>query len=253
MLKLRNWIPMAAAAGLALFAATPADAGLKLRLEVNGTLIGEFVDNGTGDTNSDLGFLQVDVANFVNNNVAVAAFFNFAGLSASSSNAPTLPPSNARLVTATNVASLAGGSVNITTTDTDFTLPANPGLMATSLAGTYSEGPGTADLQSFYNPSNVEFATDVAGTPVGGVLTFDLAGSIGGPAFEADDAIAPPVIPFGLTHVLEFTFSAGGSIAPTATTAIGGAAVVPEPATLAAVLTGLPLIGLALRRRRKVA
>lgn len=151
-----------------------------------------------------------------------------------------------------NVVSTGGGTLTLTMVDQGLTLsPSQP----------------TATLVS--NISDSRFGTEVGGPPAGSQFTFQswlnpantttpggATGGIQGPYTTApisnglNTAVSVPSTPFSLINQLVLTATGPLALADTGTTQLEGA--VPEPATITLVGTALPLIGLALRRRRRI-
>ncbi len=135
----------------------------------------------------------------------------------------------------TSITSASGGTLTITLTDNGFVAPAGPVNVTTALTTLLLTSGGS-----------VSEATLVNGTQVGSTLMLSsLATATGG-------GTATVGTPFTLSNVTTITLGAGGMVLSTGASTVSGAAVVPEPATLAMVFSVLPLLGLgAWRNRRK--
>jgi len=145
----------------------------------------------------------------------------------------------------------------VAVSDTNFTTPSGPTTLTSSLSGAIAAGAvsstGTTNFQSVIDYNNNLFG----GLPIGGVASgntfstgvqnFTITSSFNNTVAAATTA----TIPFALSnefHVSSLTLGAGAQYTLTGTTTLA----VPEPATMVAALTGLPLLGIgAWARRRK--
>jgi hypothetical protein len=149
------------------------------------------------------------------------------------------------------------GSITIVATDVDYSLPpAGPGILHSSASNTYTNSdPGNSQgFTSWYNPSNGLAATDVPSP----TLTFLSTGAM--PNSHSADAPTTPITlvnPYGLTNSTTITLTGGttnnlsqaGWNASTSVTA----SPIPEPASMALLLTALPVTLFGAMRRRKAA
>jgi hypothetical protein len=140
----------------------------------------------------------------------------------------------------------------ITATDTDYTLPPG-GVLESSMSETDTAVPAgeTRTFESWFNPSNVPYATDIPqGAPV--PLSYASTGlAPNSSGATAAPMIVPAVLPYGLTNTTVITLS-GAS----ADITFGGSTVVaipvPEPAALAVVALGGVLLLAARRSGRRL-
>jgi len=237
---------------IVLAPAAPARATLMLSLYQNAILIGTFTDNMAGDSDPTIGSLNVAGAV----NTLGTTGFHFTALGATSTNVP-VNPTDANLTqtinaTANNSAT-GGGTLDLIVTDTSFPLPTNPQTMVSSASTTFTQGLGVGPrlFQSWFNPSNLPFAMDIPAT----LIVQPTLGT--GSLSDTNFTPIPPFFPFGLTNetivsLVRSTSTINRNIQTLGTTIIVGRAV-PEPATIAMVIAGLPLVGFSLWRSRRKA
>jgi len=238
-------LALAIVAGIVILGpATPAHALLEMKVFVNGGQVnGTFMDNGAGDTNAAIG--QMDITAAVN---ALVTQFHFTLLGASSTNVP-VGATNALLTQTANVQTItgfsAGGTLDIQSTDTGYMLPPNPGTMTSTAAITTGNAAGvTRTFEIWYNPSNAPFAMDIPAP-----LITQTPGANDSLSSTTSTSL-PGITPFGLTNETSFNVPSGigHNIQTTGTTAITS---VPEPATIAMALAGLPLLAIHAWRKRR--
>lgn len=237
---------LAVVAGIVILGpATPANATLEMKVFVNGVQVnGTFVDNGAGDTNGAIG--QMDITAAVN---ALVTQFHFTLLGASSTNVP-VGATNALLTQTANVQTIAGlsagGTLDIQATDTGYVLPPQPGGMTSTAAITTGNAPGvTRTFESWYNPTNLPFAMDIPAP-----LITQTPGANQSLSDTTTTSLPISVIPFGLTNETFFNVPSGvgHNIQSTGSTTINA---LPEPATIAMALAGLPLLAIHAWRKRR--
>jgi len=144
----------------------------------------------------------------------------------------------------------------VTASETDFTFPAGTNRFASSGSFSFQDAAGrTASAQDFFGPTNALATTTI---PAG-----DLSGGLIGPFTSPNDdpnsfsGNGTPVFstrnPFSLTDRTVQTLTGGDtSIASTLSRVTTTAApAVPEPATVLSLLAGIPVLGIALARRRR--
>jgi hypothetical protein len=177
--------------------------------------------------------------------------YKIVGLNASTNNPGTNTLNvGANLTIGGEIQKLTDGtspSLTITATDTDYTLPSAGRILQSSMSTTYTATPfgNFRTFESFYNPSNVSYATDVPqGAPV--PLSYSSPGLQ--PNSHGDNAAAVAVSGtglYGLTNTTVINLSSSS-----ASVIFGGSTVVlfPEPGTLG--LVGLSATLVAARRRR---
>jgi hypothetical protein len=147
-------------------------------------------------------------------------------------------------------------SIVIRVTDTGFLSPTGAATLSSSFSGSYGAGVsavGNQTFQSFANLSNTAFATSGL---TGGAQNFTLPAVTTTTAFNGsqDTAVNISSTPFSLTNTFtfsQFTIGAGAQLQVTGTTNLQTPAV-PEPMTIVATLSGLPVLGGFMWRRRKV-
>ena len=182
----------------------------------------------------EAGFTDVTVNNGTNFVVFAGTFGNFTlsldtGISAVSAN-------DARLSTTTNsTRDTVGGAKTLTITVSDnFAQPNAPSTLTSNLSSTLISG-GSVSFQSFLNATST---TKVTLTTAPGTASSPPVSVLGTSA------------PFTLSNVTTITLGALGSANSTGTT--DALAAVPEPASIVALLSAVPIIGIgAMMRRRK--
>jgi hypothetical protein len=249
---------MGVACGLSMLALTAIEAragSLEILVTESGGPTIPITDNGALDTDPTIGVIN---ANTTLLNLSLVNYqFTAAGLGANSNSPGTTTVGS--LVQNGNVQLLIGGtgSITIVATDVDYSLPApGPGTLNSSLADNFANGAAgdTQGFTSWYNPSNGLAATDVPSPTVGFVST--------GPVGNPHSAAAAPtpitlVNPYGLTNSTTITLSGGSpgalsQVGWTGTTQVISSPI-PEPASMALLLTALPVTLFGALRRRKAA
>jgi hypothetical protein len=174
----------------------------------------------------------------------------------SASNSPGSPPEAFLLSSNTSVVNNAAGprTLYIDIGSTDFASPAGSTHMHSSAGTTTTTsgaGQSTWTFQSWANNDNGQFSH--AGFTGGSqVLDISTGGSSDNDSIEVDFLTLTD--PYSLVQRYEITLAAGGRINFSTQTQIHGGPfhpVVPEPATVLAALTGLPVLGGLWLRRRK--
>jgi len=258
LLKLgRRHVLMGIACGLSVLALTAAEArAASLTLTVTESAGGASVpilDNTALDTDPTVGVINVNTTSLA----PLLANYLFTALGATS-NSPGNPTQ--AVLTQNGTAQLitggGGGSVTVTASDVDYSQPSGgPGFLRSSASDTYTNSP-TGDSHAFtswFNPSNTVGATDVPSPTV----TL-LAVNPPNPNSHSGDATPTPVTlttPYGLTSSAVITLSGGTTDLPSQIQFTGSttiASAIPEPASLALMLTAVPVTLFGALRRRKV-
>lgn len=235
------------AAVLATLMSSGARAGFEINIYSDSgltTLLSTVIDNGLGDSNPLVGQIVVSGIDLTNLNSDVSP----TGVAFSALNAT----SNAAAPVTTGVLTIGGtitgsGTLFVSTSATDYSIPAGPSYSVTSsFSGTFTTvGVGTTEsFTSYFNDSNAQGAT----TSATGTLLFANSGT------GSYSGTAPPLIvagspPYSLTNVAGLTIF-GGTVGFNGTTTVRA---VPEPGSIALlVLGGSVLVAHRMRRRRAV-
>lgn len=249
---------MIVACGLGMLASTAIEAragSLEILVTESGGPTIPITDNGALDTDPTIGVIN---ANTILLNLSLVNYqFTSAGLGANSNT-----PGNSlvgSLVQNGSVQLLVGGtgSITIVATDVDFSLPGpGPGNLYSSDSATFTNAPSgnSQSFKSWYNPSNGLASTDVPSPTVTLTSTGPLANS------HSDNAAATPITlvnPYGLTNSTTITLTGGSpgalsQVGWTGTTQVTAHAV-PEPASLALLLTAVPVTLFGAMRRGRAA
>src|SRR4051794_10481801 len=238
---------------LALAAAEARAASLTLTLtESAGGATVSILDNTALDTDPTVGVIDV-VTTSLN---PLLSNYLFAALGATS-NAPGTSTQAALTQDAAlrPIPGVGTGSISITASDVDYNLPSGPsGFLQSSASDTYTNAlTGSHAFTSWFNPSNTLNATDVPSSTV----TL-LAVNPPNPNSHSGDAPVTPVTltaPYGLTNTAVITLTGGTTDLPWQIRIVGSmivSAAIPEPASLALMLTAVPVTLFGALRRRKV-
>jgi hypothetical protein len=248
---------MGVACGLSILALTAAEAragSLEILVTESGGPTIPITDNGALDTDPAIGVIN---ANTTLLNLSLVNYqFTAAGLGANSNSPGTAVVGS--LAQNGTVQLLIGGtgSITIVATDVDYSLPVpGPGTLYSNNGNNFANGAAgdTQGFTSWYNPSNGLAATDVPSPTIGFVST----GPIGN-SHSADAAGTPITLvnPYGLTNSTTITLTGGtpgalSQVGWTGTTQV--VSIIPEPASMALLLTALPVTLFGAVRRRKAA
>jgi hypothetical protein len=218
-------------------------------------------DNGVFDTNPTVGVINVDTT-LLN---LLLVNYSFLGLSASSNSPGMAAPTGAVVTLSGELQLIPGGtgSITISVSDRDFTLPSPPGPVSlfSSASDTFTNSPAgdSHSFTSFYSPTNT--LADTSG-PKDGPLTFTSSGTAvnSNNGDTAGTTLSPFVIPYALTNRTDITLSGGTAGAPSDLLFDGStqvlppeAAAIPEPASSLLLGIGVLLLGFGRRRSRQVA
>jgi len=210
-------------------------------------------DNSALDTNPAVGIINVntDLLNGSLNN------YTFAALGATSNAPGTALQANLTQTGQVLFRSGAAGSVTVLVSDIDYNLPTGlPGTLNSSASNTYTNAPNgnSQAFTSWFNPSNTLNGQETASPTV----TL-LAASPPNPNSHSGDA-GPTSLgtlgsPYGLTNSSTFTLTGGTSSVPSQVQFTGSTTVtaIPEPASLALMLSAVPVTLFGALRRRKAA
>lgn len=248
----RRYLLVGVACGLGLFAVQGREAcagPLTLTVTESGGPAIDIVDGGGLDTDGVVnGIINV---NYQLLNLSLVNY-QFSGLTATSSALVSENPAFLKQTGTVNLTDGGSGSISIVATDNNYESPAGLalGTLNSSATALFTQAPsGTQGFTSWYNPGNTLGATEVPSPPV--ALASDGSSD---PNSQAGDAAPTPVTltsPFGLTNSISITLT--GSVA--ATDQFSGSTTltaIPEPASLALMLTAVPVTLLGAMRRRKV-
>jgi len=281
--KLSAWVSTTiglAVAGIALLGVTSsADAALRIQaMTTNGTPGSvDVTDGNTGDNSPVGGSTTPDGQILLGNIGAPVTVGDFKVYLSTTSSNRMLGSGPLALLESTSFfvanSTSSSRSFDLMITDTDYTFPGPPPLSMTSTAsglfapnnplnpgltgfpvGNPNNAQGAAVIvDTYFNPSNTEFATDIQGMHLvfGPVLTTPLSTSYGG---APTDTVTPGLAPGGsgkysLTIKVSVTVPGGYSLDSRGNSIQVQA--VPEPATLMSMAIGLPLLGLGAWARRR--
>jgi hypothetical protein len=148
-------------------------------------------------------------------------------------------------------------TLTVTATDVDYAAPS--GTVATlksstSETFTHTDAGNNQTFQSWYNPIPFNFlgATDVPSA----LLKLTSSGAApNSDGKDAPDTLSPSIVPFGMTDTMIISLSGGTSAALAKDQFTGSttltASSIPEPASMALMVIGLPLTVFGIRYRRR--
>jgi hypothetical protein len=212
-------------------------------------------DNTSLDTDPTVGVINVDTNPATGINLLLTNYM-FTALGANS-NSPGTAALGFLSQNGTAQLLLGGtGSITVLASDIDYNRPnVPPGTMHSSASNTYTNATAgnTDTFQSWFNGTNTLGAKETPSPVV------TLTSTAGNPNSQSGDAAPTPitlVTPYGLTNqkVITLTGGAVGALAQdqyTGSTTITGGTVIPEPASMALMLTALPVAVFGVVRRRK--
>jgi hypothetical protein len=247
---------MLVACGLLLSTITAGEVGAGiLQLTISeGPVSYVILDDGPLDT---LAAPPPDNTNKIQSLAAALVFLDYkvVGLNAST-NAPGDPGLGGTTLTVggeiQRITSGAAQPLIISVTDTDYIAPSAARFLQSSTSSTFTSASAsnTRTFTSWYNPTNVPYATDdVQGLPI--PLSHSSTGVVvNSHGDTATPKAVPPAVMYGLTNITQIDLSGAG-----ADVVFGGSTQVtsiPEPTSVALITLGLPVVLLALRRKRPV-
>jgi len=142
-------------------------------------------------------------------------------------------------------------ALTVTVTDTDYNLPGDPKSMQSISSTQFTGEPtGTKTFQSWYNPTNSPYATDIPQSAL--PMTYSSSGgALNGLTQTSGILPVPPALLYGLTNTTVITMS--GPVG--ADLVFGGSTLVttaiPEPESVSLMALGLPVAILCWMRRRR--
>jgi hypothetical protein len=212
---------LAAAAIAGLASITPPSAQATVILMVGSTTI---TDNGAGDLNAALGQIT---------SIDTPVDFTMTINSGTTTSIPSMD------LGSLDITSTAAGSLVVMFTETGLTKSSPATNWLTQFTGNWVGGAGSAELQTYMDPSNTPFGQTIPLADLIGTNT---------PFALFSHATAGGVSPFSLTEVLTISAQAAGE-----TFSLDGSIVdAPEPTSIGIVGAGLAGLGWIRRRRRAV-
>jgi len=255
MMSFRRFAFLAIAAGAALCGASrPAEAALSLTLSQTGFSSVTIPDNGSVTVNS-VTYTDIDPTTGV---ISLSANFGtFTEVAVTiRSNSPGNPNplvgGTLRDITAVARNTATGSApLNISASGDGFTIPAGGSLaMRSSLSSDTIIGGNLTPGDTAQGVFISQLTSGVTTTSPAITITAAMVPSVGTTFGDANITSAARLLPtFTLSNTLAITLGGGGLANFTGQTQ----ALVPEPATLALAASGLPLLALGLRRRRRAA
>lgn len=252
----RRYLLVGVACGLGLFAVQGREAcagPLTLTVTETGGSALDITDGGSLDTDGVVnGIINV---NYQLLNLSLVNY-QFSGLTATSNALTSGNPAFLKQTGTLNLATGGSGSISIVATDNGYNQPpAGSGTLNSSATALYTQAPtGTQSFTSWFNPSNTLNGQETASPTV----TL-LAASPPNPNSHSGDA-GPTSLgtlgsPYGLTNSSTFTLTGGTSSVPSQVQFTGSTTVtaIPEPASLALMLSAVPVTLFGALRRRKAA
>jgi hypothetical protein len=246
---------LACSLGMIAFAVSDARAGsLELTVQESGAAPISILDNTGLDTNPAVGVIDVNVGLL---NLSLTNY-QFSGLSANSNSTVTPAAVASLLQTGTAQLLLGGtGSISLTASDVDYSNPTTgPAFMASSSSNTYThaDNGNSQGFTSWFNQSNTLNATEVA-SPTVTLVAHKPPDPNSHSGNAANTNIPSLTIPFGLTNTTTLTLTGGAAGALSTDQFTGSTTVrmIPEPASLALMLTALPVTLMGALRRHKAA
>lgn len=258
--RFTKWLPVGLVAAGFAFLGSPREACAVLELRATDQPTGTVLivlDNGPGDSNPAVGTISLG---------STVTPINFGGLSVlgsvSTSNSPGSPVLSQVASSSLSVTNTTGVShtVVLQISDNNFNLPPSPIQLSGTASGTFAPVPGTnnafvtgstATALAFADPNNAKFVNGFLvqnfSTPVAGSTSTLLS-------YSNTQEAGPLSYNPAYAMTVQLTYVVPNNVQLNGRSDIIQATAVPEPATFAMALGGLPVLGVFwLRRRRQEA